>query len=106
MSAAIQQCLDCEARLFPLRLLCPSCGGGSLGPALIETGTIEQTTTLHDGTVLATVRPDGGPALIARLTGPAAPGEPVLLTNDPDAGPGHAFVPFTQTPHAPSREDQ
>ncbi|GAA3677205.1 hypothetical protein GCM10023081_14370 [Arthrobacter ginkgonis] len=103
MSATIQQCLDCTTLLFPLRLLCPSCGGGRLGPATIEAGTIEHATTLHDGTVLATVRSDGGPALIARLTSPAAAGETVFLTNDPDAGPGHAFVPFTDTP---SREDQ
>jgi len=106
MSAAIQQCLDCDIRLFPLRLLCPSCGGGRLGRAMVETGTIEQATTMHDGTVLATIRPDGGPALIARLTAPATPGEAVVLTNDPDAGPGHAFIPFNETPHAPSREDQ
>lgn len=101
MSALIQHCADCSERLFPLRLLCPSCGGDALHLAPVDTAVVEQATRLADGTVLATVVPPGGPALVARLAGDAAVGHEVRLTNDAQAGPGQAYVPFTPTASDP-----
>lgn len=105
MTAIIQRCLDCDTRLFPPRLLCPSCGGNQLGPSTVDSGTVEQSTTLADGTIVATVRPDGGPILIARLIGSTDVGTHVALTNESDTGSGHAYVPNPVTTHKTSRED-
>ncbi|MBM6621983.1 hypothetical protein JTF08_10210 [Micrococcaceae bacterium RIT802] len=93
MSATAQKCRRCDAVLFPARLLCPGCGGDDFGRAVLDKGTVEQSTTLSDGTVMATVLPDGGPRLIARIYD-TAPGGRVALTHDPAAGPGHAYVPI------------
>lgn len=95
MSITIQQCTDCATRLFPARLRCPVCGSAALAPADAVTAVVEQVTTLADGTRLATLRYDDGPALIARLTGGGEPGDELPLTSDPQALPGHAYVPTT-----------
>ncbi|WP_426007431.1 Zn-ribbon domain-containing OB-fold protein [Paenarthrobacter sp. NyZ202] len=97
MSAVIQECLSCAARLFPNRLFCPECGGDSFSDVAVAKATVETTTTLSNGVVIATVSPDGGPRLIARLTGSgASPGQTVPLTNSSDATPGvHAYIPPT-----------
>ncbi|TLM86271.1 hypothetical protein FDW83_00445 [Pseudarthrobacter sp. NamE2] len=104
MSAVVQECRNCRSLLFPARLFCPVCGEDSFSTVAAETGTIEQTTTLSDGIVLATVALDGGLRLIARLTGSEAePGQSVPLTNDPVAGSGaNAYIPI----HTTLNEDQ
>lgn len=90
----VQQCRDCHRRLFPDRLICPTCGGTDFGVATIERGRIEQVTVLADGTVLASISTaDDGPTLIARLIGSADPADETRLTGDAeDPGPA-AFVP-------------
>ncbi|MEV7607245.1 zinc ribbon domain-containing protein [Paenarthrobacter sp. NPDC089322] len=97
MSAAIQQCSLCQAKLFPARLFCPACGGDSFLSAAVDVGTVSATTTLADGTILATLTLDGGAQVVARLTGTDVepePGRTVPLTNFRDAGPGiHAYIP-------------
>ncbi|UKA56619.1 hypothetical protein LFT45_10425 [Arthrobacter sp. FW305-BF8] len=62
-------------------------------------GTVEQSTTLADGTVLATLSIHRGPMVVARLTGSGAqPGQSLPLTNDPNAGSGvHAYLPVRST---------
>ncbi|MFF2300294.1 hypothetical protein [Arthrobacter sp. NPDC058127] len=67
-------------------------------------GTVEQTTTLSDGTVLATLSLDRGLRVVARLTGTAAkPGQELPLTNDPHAISGvTAYIPL----HPNLNEDQ
>lgn len=96
MSAVVQECRSCRSLLFPARLFCPVCGEDSFSTVAAEHGTVEQTTTLSDGIVLATVSLDGGLRLIARLTGSEAkPGQSVPLTNDPVAGSGaNAYIPI------------
>ncbi|MDQ0923762.1 putative OB-fold protein [Pseudarthrobacter sp. W1I19] len=95
MSALVQECRNCRSRLFPDRLFCPVCGGDSFSTVAVGQGTVEQTTALPDGSVLATLSIDGGLRVIARLTGSGAqPGQDVPLTNDPHAASGvTAFIP-------------
>lgn len=97
MSISIQQCMDCATLLFPARLRCPNCGSAALAPATAAAAVVEQVTTLADGTRLATLRHDGGPALIARLTGGGEPGDELPLTSDPQSPPGYAYVPAMTT---------
>jgi uncharacterized protein len=104
MSALVQECRNCRSRLFPDRLFCPVCGGDSFSAVAAGQGTVEQTTTLPDGTVLATVSLDGGLRLIARLTGSdARPGQDAPLANDLHAVSGvTAYIPV----HSNLNEDQ
>ena len=99
MSALIQRCRRCSRQLFPFRLLCPSCGGDAFDVAPVETATVEQTTRLADGTVLATVVPPGGPALIARLDREVEVGHDISLSNDAPSG-GTAYIPLPAAEHA------
>ena len=105
MSAIIQRCQSCGRQLFPFRLLCPSCGADAFETVPVETATVEQTTLLADGTVLATVIPPGGPALIARIDPDVAIGDVVSLSNDAsasDSSPaaGTAYIPLPAAQHA------
>lgn len=105
MSATAQKCQRCEAVLFPARLLCPGCGGNDFGHASLNWGTIEQRTTLSDGTILATVLSDDGPRLIARIDDEAT-GERVSLTHDPAAGLGQAYIPNSAATTATHQEER
>lgn len=104
MSAIVQECRSCRSLLFPTRLFCPVCGEDSFSTVAAEHGTVEQTTTLSDGTVLATLSLSGGLRLIARLTGSEAkPGQSLPLTNDPNTTPAvNAYIPI----HSNLNEDQ
>ncbi|WP_458778724.1 Zn-ribbon domain-containing OB-fold protein [Arthrobacter sp. D3-16] len=104
MSAMVQECRSCSNLLFPARLLCAFCGGDSFSLVAVGHGTLEETTTLPDGIVLATLSIDGGPRVIARLTGPGVePGQSLPLTNDPNTPSGvHAYIPV----HSTVNEDQ
>lgn len=104
MSATVQQCTSCKRLLFPERLFCPYCGGDSFSTAAAHHGTVEQTTSLADGSVLATLRIDQGPKVVARLIGTdAKPGQSLPLSNEPSAGPGaYAYIPA----HTIVNEDQ
>lgn len=103
MSARVQECRNCRSRHFPDRLFCPVCGGDSFSTIAAGQGTVEQTTTLSDGTVLATLSLDGGLRVIARLTGSdAQPGQDVPLSNDPHAAGVKAYIPV----HSNLNEDQ
>lgn len=104
MSAMVQACRSCGNLLFPARLFCPFCGGDSFSAVAAGHGTVEQTTTLSDGTVLATLSIDGRLRVVARLTGSdAEPGQSLPLTNDPNANSGvHAYISV----HSNVNEDQ
>jgi uncharacterized OB-fold protein len=99
MSAMVQECRSCRNLLFPVRLFCPFCGGDSFSTVAAGHGTVEQTTTLSDGTVLATLSIDGRLRVVARLTGSdAEPGQSLPLTNDPNTTSGvHAYIPVNST---------
>lgn len=82
----ISVCDSCGAGFFPLRLLCPRCGGSEWTPRLVAGGTVRETTIVRRsvggpaGEVwLATVRLDTGQHVVARLDRPVAEGERVDL---------------------------
>ncbi|MFF2840794.1 zinc ribbon domain-containing protein [Paenarthrobacter sp. NPDC057981] len=95
MSVLIQQCRSCRTELFPARLFCPVCGNDGFSDVYQDQATIEETTMLASGGILATLRFDSGLRVIARLTGTeTARGQRVALTNDPyGADSAAAFVP-------------
>lgn len=84
---AVWVCRTCGRPAFPRRALCPACGGRSWRHEHAEDGVVEEVTTVchapdvADGAavVLATVRLDVGPVVVARLEGAAGPGARVAL---------------------------
>lgn len=64
-----------------------------------DAGTIEQFSTLSDGTIIGSVLVDDGPRIVARLGRHALVGAHVLLTYHPDTEPDEAFVPIPETRH-------
>lgn len=99
MSAYVQVCQGCLASYFPKRLICPACSSTRFNTGSIDSGSVETTTILADGTQLATIV-GGEPKVyfIARMVGGhTRVGALVPLTNeatmDPDVA---AFVPLGQ----------
>ena len=74
--------MSCGHRAFPVRLLCPSCGGGDSRREWVETGTVEEVTLLrrsagraYDEPIrLGCVRLADGPRVVARLERGLQPG--------------------------------
>lgn len=105
MSVVVQACGSCAARWFPDRLLCPACGGSDLVPEAEEQGVVEETSTLPDGAVIATVRLAHDVRVIARLLGDGSTGATVWVTHDPhDARRPMAHVPTPSTDERTSHD--
>lgn len=100
MSVHLQVCASCSTRWFPDRLLCPQCGGSAFDHVPEERGVVEESTTLSDGVVIATVRVSSDVRLVARLHGTAAPGSTVPVTHDPS----DERQPLAHVPHPHYRE--
>jgi uncharacterized OB-fold protein len=92
MSFMIPVCSACGSAAWPPRRLCPACGGASWHEADASLGRVEELTSVHYRTGseavaprhLATVIVAAGPALVAALEVPLAPGAPVRLALEPD----------------------
>ena len=84
MSVDVQSCRACAVTWFPRRLLCPSCGDGGLSSVPVDTGVLEESTTLRDGVEIGTLLVSGGARLIARLHGSTSRGDTIALSHDPD----------------------
>jgi len=97
MSAYVQICNRCEANYFPKRLLCGLCGSTQFKAGSIDSGIVESTTILPDGTQLATVVA-GKPKVhfIARIMGNTVQvGNSLSLTNEKiTSTEAVAFVPL------------
>lgn len=93
MSVLIQRCRRCDARWFPDRLVCGSCGAASFDRVAASACHIEQVTVLADGTSLAaaTIEPDV--PVIVRLAGDIRAGDDVPLTDDPVVEGAAAYLP-------------
>ena len=84
---SLSVCRTCGRRLFPLRLLCPACGGASWSREPAGPGTVEEVTTVRhavgaDGDVsvsLASVRLDAGPVVVAGVDADVLRGDRVEL---------------------------
>ncbi len=80
-------CRTCGRPAFPRRALCPACGGHWWRHEHAADGVVEEVTTVRhaadapDGAavVLASVRLDAGPVVVARLEGAAGTGARVAL---------------------------
>jgi hypothetical protein len=72
----------------PPRALCPSCGGRRWSTANAASGTIEELTR-RKGVVIASVRTDLGPLVIARVEADLAPGDTCELD-------GHDGIPVAR----------
>jgi uncharacterized OB-fold protein len=79
MSLAIPVCASCATAAFPPRVLCPSCGSREWTTVDAVGGTVVGLTE-HRGIVIASVRSDAGPVIIARAIRPLEPGEAVRFT--------------------------
>jgi hypothetical protein len=79
-------------------LFCPACGQSEFVDLDVSFGTVEESTALADGTVVATVACDAGTRLIARIVGgDAQSGDRIALSNEPEGQQGvFAFVPFSR----------
>lgn len=89
----LSRCPACAWRGFPQRLWCPRCGSFQLTEEIAQTGVVEESTTVHHtagrpppaaATGIATVRVEGGVALVARLEH-AHIGDPVRLATEDGA---------------------
>lgn len=89
----IASCRGCGAGYFPPRLICPRCGARDWTEILVIGGVVEEVTTVRravgdaarEPTVLASVRLDDGPRIIAGIPGSLAPGDRVTLSSEGQA---------------------
>lgn len=81
MSFPLPICGACRRAVFPPRALCPGCGALAWIQGAASEGVAEQITE-HAGVLIASVRSDLGPIVIARVAGDVAPGETVALDAD------------------------
>ena len=90
MTLKVFQCKQCGATVFPARYLCSECGGGDWCERVAERGTVSEWTSVHrrvgaqDGgdVLLASVKTDAGPIVIARLDRVVQAGDEVRLAID------------------------
>jgi uncharacterized protein len=87
----IMRCSDCGEAVFPDRLRCPRCGGGSFTRVPAGPGRVEEETTLRRPPVkdeeqvrIGSVRLDTGPMLVARLARLARAGARVTISESAD----------------------
>jgi uncharacterized OB-fold protein len=81
MTLPMDACAACGHVVFPARALCPACGGAEWKAVAAARARVEQATR-SDGVVIASVRSDLGPIVVARCAGEAQPGSVVSLDRD------------------------
>jgi carnitine-CoA ligase len=100
-------CRHCGCVHFPRRLACPSCHSGDLASAAARHGRVEQVT-LSGQQVIASVRSDLGPTVIASFppsAGIVRVGDVVELSGSPDtvARRPVGYVPGQEADNKPGR---
>lgn len=93
MSINIQECTTCLTRYFPQRLMCRKCSDSKFRTVEVNTGQVEERTTLADGSALATVRIGDDVRVVAQLRPETGSGDAVVLIDQGDLEPGQAYVP-------------
>ena len=78
----VQVCDACGHAVFPARALCPRCGGREHHVEVAAGGLAEQLTTHRQGGLIASVRTELGPVVIARADDGVAAGSRVVLELD------------------------
>lgn len=77
---AVYRCGSCGDAVFPRLLLCGRCGGSDWVEEQTDEGILEEATAVSaTGVRIGSVRSAAGPMLVARIEGPADPGETVRL---------------------------
>jgi uncharacterized OB-fold protein len=86
----IPACASCGRLAFPKPEVCRRCGSSAWAERRLERGVVEELTRVQhaiggaSGDVLiASVRLDGGPVVVARLRGDAEAGAAVRVTASP-----------------------
>jgi hypothetical protein len=74
----VQACGACGHLRWPPRPVCPRCGATGFEARAAGRGVVEEVTRVGE-VVLASVRVEAGPVVIARLTRDAVAGVPVAL---------------------------
>jgi uncharacterized OB-fold protein len=74
-------CEDCGRAVFPARASCPCCGGSAWRKEPAGQGVVEEVTRTAEA-VLASVRLDRGPIVVARVTEGSTPGTRLDLSGD------------------------
>ena len=90
MTLKVFQCKECGATVFPARYLCSECGARDWRERVAERGTVSELTTVRrrvgaqrgGDVLLASVRTDAGPIVIARLDPAVRAGDEVRLAID------------------------
>jgi uncharacterized OB-fold protein len=72
-------CESCGRAAFPARALCPRCGSSSWREEPAGPGVVEEITRTADA-VIASVRLDKGPLVVARVAEGAGPGDRLDLS--------------------------
>ena len=84
MKLTVDVCLSCGSYVFPPRALCPTCGAADWRSESRDRGVVEEVTVAN-GVVIASVRLQAGPLIVARVDGGAAAGDSVLVRLDDGA---------------------
>lgn len=72
--------------VFPVRILCPRCGGSEWRRERVDAGVVEEVTIVRDKAVpIGSVRLEGGPAIVVRLGPEAEPGIRIRLVAEGEA---------------------
>ena len=94
----VYRCVQCDARLFPLRLLCPACHGAEFAEYRVSEGIVEEIAVIRHmiGQAdwkprrIANVRTADGPILTVGLRDESEPGTVVELFQVGEAPWGEA----------------
>ena len=94
----IWRCRSCGTSYFPLRLLCPRCGGEDFAEERVTEGVIEEVTVIRhvlgqadwQPRRLANVRTVNGPRITVGLRGDSGPGTVIDLFEEGTAPFGAA----------------
>jgi uncharacterized OB-fold protein len=94
----VWRCTQCDARLFPVRLLCPHCHGAQFEPYRVSEGVVEEISIIRHmiGQAdwkprrIANVRTVDGPMLTVGLLDDSEPGTAIELLEDGAAPFGRA----------------
>jgi uncharacterized OB-fold protein len=94
----IWRCAQCREGVFPQRLLCPRCHGGSFVPDRVYEAVVEEVSTIRhmlgqadwQPRQIASVRTSGGPRITIGLRDEAPPGTVVELFEEGTAPCGTA----------------
>jgi uncharacterized OB-fold protein len=94
----IWRCANCQAALFPERLLCPRCHGGAFETEIVREAVVEEVSTIRhmvgqenwQPRKIASVRVADGLRITVGLLDEAGPGSAIELLQDGEAPFGRA----------------